>query len=318
MTGTPRLPALVGRLAVGAALLLPAASGAAELRASLEPGTVTVGDRVEVVLVLTAPRQELSGAPRFPIWDDRWGDAEIVEAEGVERLESRAGESLRYRQRLVLAAFRTGTVELPPKGVTVPGPNETAEVWTPAGLDFEVESVLPGGADVDELEPKPPEPPGGLPLGRAFWWTLAVTGSLAAALLLRLPRKDREERGAGRPRSAGEELDSALTAAAQAVTVEEGHVVLSLGLRRFLGRRFGFPAAESTTGEIRRQLRGRRCPPAVEGRVHEVLLACDRVKFARAPATRGALDARLEAAREIAGAVEDHLRPPEPRREVAA
>lgn len=316
MTWTLRLSA--PGLAFGAALLLPAASGAAELQVSLEPRTVTVGDRVEAALVLTVPRQELSGTPRFPVWDDRWGDAEIVEAEGMERLESRAGDPLRYRQRLVLAAFRTGTVELPPKGVTVPGPSETAEVWTPAGLGFEVESVLPGGAGSEELEPKPPEPPGGLPPGRAFWWTLAVAGSLAAALLLRRPQKDREDSGAGRLRTPGEELDAALVAASGASSAEEGHVVLSLGIRRFLGRRLGFPAAESTTGEIRRQLRGRRCPPAVEGRIHEVLLACDRVKFARAPTTRGALDARLEAAREIARAVEDHLRPPEPRREEAA
>lgn len=314
---TLRLPALGRRLALGAAVLLPAASGAAELDVTLEPGTVTVGDRVEAELALTVPREELSGTPRFPVWSERWGDAEIVEAGEAERVGSRSGETLRFRQRLVLTAFRTGAVELPPKGVGVPGPTETTGVWTPAGLAFEVDSVLPDGTDVEELEPRPPEPPAALPVGRAFWWTLTVTGALATALLLRLPRRGREKRSAEEPRPAREELDSALTSA-EAATAEGGHVVLSLGLRRFLGRSFAFPAAESTTGEIRRQLRGRRCPPGVEGRIHEVLLACDRVKFAREPVTRGALEARLEAAREIARAVEDHLRPPEPRREVAA
>jgi hypothetical protein len=89
-------------------------------------------------------------------------------------------------------------------------------------------------------------------------------------------------------------------------------VVLSLALRRYLGRAFGFPAAESTTSEVRRALRGRRVPAAVEARADELLRACDRVKFAREPVPRSTLEARVEAAREIAGEVGAHLAPPSP------
>ena len=293
-------------LPVALGFLLAATAGAAELAVALEPETATVGDRVEAVLVLTAAPDELAGEPRFPAWGERWGGAEILEAGAVEREAD--GGALRFRQRLVLAAFRTGTIELPPKQVAVPGPAATAELWTPAGLALEIESVLP--SDGGELEPRPPVPPGPLPLGRAFWSTLAALTALAGGAFLLARRRGGLATTAARPRTPEEELDAALATAGSAPAPEEGHVVLSLGLRRFLGHRFGFPAAESTTGEIRRQLRSRRCPPLLEGRIQEVLLACDRVKFAREPATRPALDARIEGVREIARGVDDHLRPP--------
>lgn len=307
-----RAVALAGLATLAVAALLPRAARAAELTVTLDPEAATVGDRVQAELLLSAGQGELDGDPRSPVWGDRWGGAEIVEAGPVERLRGGAGGAPRFRQRLVLAAFRTGTVELPPKQVAVPGREATEELWTPAGLALEIDSVLPTEAEGKELEPRPPAPPEPLPLGRAFWWTLAALTGLAAGALLLIRRRREVPRSARRPPTPGEELEASLVAAGQAPAPAEGHVLLSLGLRRFLGRRFGFPAAESTTGEIRRQLRRRRCPPALEGRIHEVLQACDRVKFAREPVAAPALEARIEAAREIGRGVDDHLRPTAP------
>lgn len=292
-------------------LLLPCAAGATELAVTLEPATATVGDRVEAVLLLSGAAEELTGEPRFPAWDERWGGAEILEVGPVESVTAETPAGFRFRQRLVLTAFRTGVMELPPKQVAVPGPLATAEVWTPAELALRVESVLPPATSGEELDPRPPAPPAALPLGRAFWSTFAVMAGLAAAALVLARQRHALPVATARPRSASEELAAALAAATAAPTPEAGHVVLSLGLRRFLGRRFGFSAAESTTSEIRRELRGRRCPAALEGRVHEILLACDRVKFAREPATRPALEARVVGAREVAEAADLHLQPAE-------
>jgi hypothetical protein len=294
-------------------LLLPAAAGAAELTVAIGPGPATVGDRIEAVLVLSVDPGELDGQPRFPAWDERWGAAEIVEAGPVARVVESGGEGgLRFRQRLVLTAFRTGAVELPPKQVAVPGKGATAELWTPEGLALHVESVLPAEAGSGELEARPPAPPEPLPLGRAFWWTLAALSVLTAGAAFLARRRHASRAAAAPPRSPRDELDASLAAAAREPAAEAGHVLLSLALRRFLGRKLGFPAAESTTAEIRRQLRGRRCSPGLEARAHEVLQACDRVKFAREPTARPALEARIEAAREIAGGIEDHLRPRPP------
>lgn len=307
----PGIRTAAARLACAGALLAAAPAAAATLEVTLEPRTATVGDRVEAVLVLAAAAGELAGDPRFPVWGERWGAAEIVEAGPVER---RGGE---HRQRLILAAYRPGSLELPPKRVAVPGPAGTAELWTPADLVLQVDSVLPAGDEGEAVEPRPPVPPRALPLGAAFWWTAAALGLLAAGAAALAVRRHRPAAGSPARRLApAAELEKAfrsiLEGAGRDAAPEEGHVVLSLALRRYLGRSFGFPAAESTTSEVRRELRGRRVPATVETRSDELLRACDRVKFAREPVARSTLEARIEAAREIAGQVEAHLAPPAP------
>lgn len=303
-------------LSLGALLAAAAPAGAAAVHVTLPPGPLTVGDRAEIVVTVTGERDEVAGEPRFPAWGERWGDAEIVEVGPVVPAFGTADQSgapRLYEQRLVLAAYRPGLVELPPRPIALPGPEGTAELSTPAGLALQIDSVLPAelaDAEGSEIEARPPAPPRSLPLGGAFWVTLAGGCAMLLGLFLIARRRRRASAPVSRaaPR---DELAAALAAAAEAPEPAAGHVALSLGLRRFLGRSFGFRAAESTTTEMRRLLRSREAPAAVEARVHEVLSACDRVKFAREPTSRETLAVRIEAAREIAAAVERHLRPPE-------
>lgn len=303
-------------LAAAAVLALAAApAGALEVTATVAPETLTVGDRAEVVLTLSGDHSELVGEPRFPAWGDRWGVAEIVEAGPVEPAFGASEETGRLRlfeQRLVVTAFRPGTVALPPRKIALPGRDGTVELATPAGLALRIDSVLPeelADTEASEIELRPPAPPRRLPLGLPFWTSLAAGGAILLGLFL-LSRRRRAASAPAVVRSPGDELAAALAAAADAPEPEAGHVRLSLGLRRFLGRSFGFRAVESTTSEVRRRLRSRHAPAGAEARIHEILLACDRVKFAREAASREALEARVEAAREIARQVEEHLRAP--------
>ncbi len=315
MTRAASLACTALLLPLAALLASPGPAGAAAVAVTLPPEPLTVGDRVEVVVTVTGERGEVAGEPRFPAWGESWGDAEIVEAGPVVPAYGTAedGGARLYEQRLILVAFRPGLVELPPRPIALPGPEGTAELSTPAGLALRIDSVLPeelAETEGSEIEARPPAPPRPLPLGAAFWATLASGCALLFGLFL-LARRGRRA-AVPAPRAAPrDELAAALAAAAEAPEPVAGHVVLSLALRRFLGRSFGFRAAESTTTEVRRQLRGRRAPATVEARVHEVLAACDRVKFAREATTREALEARIEAAREVAAEAERHLRPPE-------
>lgn len=302
-------------LPLGALLASAGPAGAAAVEVTLPSGPLTVGDRAEVVVTVTGERDEVAGEPRFPAWGESWGDAEIVETGPVVPafgMPEEGGARL-YEQRLVLVAFRPGLVELPPRPIALPGPEGTAELSTPAGLALRIDSVLPeelAETRGSEIEARPPAPPRPLPLGAAFWATFA--GGCAVLLGLALLARRGRRAAAPAPHAAPrDELAAALAAAAAAPEPVAGHVALSLALRRFLGRSFEFRAVESTTTEVRRQLRARRAPAAVEARAHEVLAACDRVKFARESTTREALEARIGAAREVAAEIERHLRPPE-------
>jgi len=294
-------------------LTLPAAAQTApKVEVALGPhDQLTVGDRVEALLTLRADPATLSGEPRFPVWGTTWGGADVLEKESPQRIEEHGATV--WRQRLVLAAFRIGKVDLSPVEVAVPLRDRTIQVRTPAGLALTVRSVLPPGQETPA--PKPPAPPRQLPIGAAFWWTLAASGLTLALLGWLLWRRRRAEgpEEAARPQLAPfEELLGELDRIAAEPSVLRLHTRLSLALRAYLGRSLGFAAAESTTSEIHRLLLARRMPGALVRQIVELLRACDLVKFARQDVGEERARERLAAARQVARETETWARPVEP------
>ncbi len=327
---------------VGAQAAAEPPRGEIRLDVELAPGVHTVGDRVAATLSLRVPAGSLAGEPRFPAWrpvppeggpadataggQRSWGDAEVVAAGPIEREER--GETVIFRQRLVLAAFTPGRLPLPPIGVALPLAGGTIETTTPPDLALVIASVLPppatAGAGTDrrsaEPAPRPPAPPRPLPLGTRFWWTAALGTLACLAALAWAYRRTRPARRSASSAAAGadptarpdlspfEELAAALEAARRAVP-ETGHALLSLAVRRYLGRRLRFPGPESSTSEVHRELTGRRLPAGVAVRAVDLLRACDLVKFARRRTDADALGTRAATALAVAREVEDDLRP---------
>jgi hypothetical protein len=270
------------------------------------------------VLTLRADPAALAGEPRFPAWGTTWGDAEILEKAEPQRVQEKEGATAGngatvWRQRIVLAAFRPGQVDLPPVDVAVPLRDQTTQAQTPAGLSFTLRSVLPAG---EEPAPKPPAPPRQLPIGDAFWWTLAGSLLVLLAVAWALRRRLRAEAAAAEvPRPAlapFEELLGELDLLAAEPSVVRLHTRLSLALRSYLSRSLSFPAAESTTSEIHRILLSRRIPGAVVRQMVELLRACDMVKFARQEVGEERSQERIATARQLAREIETWARPVEP------
>jgi hypothetical protein len=280
------------------------AQSGARVEVKLFPETITVGDRVTAELALVGA-EEMVGPPRFPSWRRGWGDAEVLEASEPERV----GDA--WRQRLVLTGFAPGALALPPVEVVVPLAGGTVKVLTPEGVSIEVRSVLPPGDETPK--PKAEKPPVGLPIGEAFWWSLAVGGLLLAGAIA-LYAWSRRGIDAGEEEPALEplpELLGELERLAAETSSLRVHTRLSHAFRRYLGRAAGFPALERTTTEIHRQLLGRRLPAPVVRGVVELLRACDLVKFARQEVGRVETAGRVERARSLGEELERELRPPD-------
>lgn len=273
---------------------------------SLNPRQVTVGDRIEAVLTLRANPAALAGDPRFPAWSRTWGEAEVLEKEEAKRVGAV------WQQRVVLAAFRTGKIDLPPVAVAVPLRDRTLQVKTP-NLAIQVRSVLPPGEE--NPKPKPAAPPRMLPIGEAFWWTLAALSALALLALWGAWRQSRrkvaEAEAARPPLPPFDELLRELDGLGDDPSAVRLHTRLSHALRHYLGRSLDFPALESTTSEIQRRLSLRLPGPLVRP-VIELLRACDLVKFARQEVGQERTQERIAAARRTAREIEQHLRPVEP------
>ncbi|MFQ5526547.1 MAG: hypothetical protein ACE5GX_09830 [Thermoanaerobaculia bacterium] len=283
----------------------------AALDVEVSPKTVRVGDLVEATLVLTTDG-ELSGGPMFPNWQLHWGTAEIRGTGDIVRTGGEGGAT-RFEQTVQLAAFRPGDVVLPPTAVELPTPAGTEpQIVISAPASFEIVSVLPREGD-GTIEPKPPESPRALPAGRAFWWTAGILAALVAVLLaLILRKRTPKETFVGEVLDPWEALEQALARLATATDPETVFTGLSLELRRYLGRCLAFPAAESTTTELRRRLLRSGLPSAICGDVVGLLLEADSVKFAKQAPKAGRLEQCLAEAHDAAGEVRAFLRPSEP------
>jgi hypothetical protein len=289
------------------------AQGQPRLDVTLNPREVTVGDPIEAVLTLHAPAAGLSGDPRFPVWTASWGDAEILATKPPEKT-GEANGTVTWEQRIVLVGFRTGKIDLPPVAVAVPLKASTLQVPTPAGLGFDVRSVLP--ANEKDPRPKPAAPLRQLPIGAAFWWTLAGLSALCGLLLWGLWRQSRRraaEAEAARPALPPfDELAGTLDALETEPSMLRLHTRLSLALRQYLSRTLGVPALESTTSEVHRTLVSHRLAAPLVRQTVELLRACDLVKFARQEVGESRGRERVAAARQLARDLDKALRPPEP------
>jgi len=290
----------------------------APVQVHLAPNAPTVGDHVQATITLRARASDLADEPRFPPWGKTWGEAEIVEQSKPVKVSEQGGIAV-YEQRLVLTAFRTGPVPLPPVEIAAPTKAGTALAQTPAGLALAVRSVIP--QNEKDPKPKPPAAMRPLPIGERFWWTVAIltAACLAGAWLLW-----RRRRAVGSPAVAVpllpplEELTAELDRLGAEPSMIALHTRLSLALRRYLGRRLPFPAVESTTSEIQRQLLSRRMPGPLVRQAVELLRACDLVKFARQEVAEARARERTASALGIARELEEHLSPRQPEQLEAA
>jgi len=283
----------------------------APVTVSLAPNGLTVGDHAQATISLRVPA-DLVDAPRFPVWGKTWGEVEIVEKYEPAKV-SEAGGTAVWEQRLVLAAFKPGRVPLPPARIAIPLKTGTVQATTPAGLTIDVQSVIPQGEK--DPKPKPAEALRPLPLGERFWWTVAGLSAvclLGAWMLYRQSRRATDAPAAVPALPPLEELAAELDRLRAEPSMIAMHTRLSLALRRYLGRRLPFPAVESTSSEIQRQLLSRRMPGPLVRQTVELLRACDLVKFARQEVGEAQARERAEAARRIAGEFETHLAPREP------
>jgi hypothetical protein len=296
---------------LSALLAAPLLAQPAPVTVSLAPNGLTVGDPAQATITLRVPAEDLAGEPRFPVWGKTWGEAEIVWRGEPVKVSERDGSAV-WEQRLMLAAFKPGRVPLTPVQIAVPLRTGTVQAATPAGLALAVRSVIP--PEEKDPKPKPAAALKPLPLGERFWWTVAVLSALcllAAWLLMRQRRKAAASTAAVPALPPLEELAAELDRLRAEPSMVALHTRLSLALRRYVGRRLPFPAVESTTSEIQRQLLSRRMPGPLVRQTVELLRACDLVKFARQEVGETTGRERTETARRIAGELEAYLSPRE-------
>lgn len=253
---------------------------------------LTVGDRFKLELTVKHYRNTKVGEPFSPSLDPFM----ILDRKSVTRY---AGDTIVDVHTLTMAAFATGEPKIPPFIVPYPSEGEVVAAASDS-IPVKVASVMSKDMkDINDLKPQI-QFPNFLPI-----WI--ILGIMAAAGLgyagWRLYRRYRRIKLYGAPLP--DPWDEAL-AALEKIPVEDwlgsGHFkrhyyTVSEVLKRYLTRRFGFPALDQTTTEIVRAMKSAKTPER-EG-FGEFFQRADMVKYAKFVPPLAEMESVIPTAREL-------------------
>lgn len=263
----------------------------------LDTTWMPIGGQTTLTLTLTR-RPDQTGEVAFPAFagDTIAGGLEVLSFLGGDTLlatDERGEDAIAYRRQWRVTCWDTGYVAIPPVPVTFNGDTlESNPLLLQIGVpQIEDPNTMAAPADVIAVEWTFAEQ-----LQRALPWILAVLGlaALAAAGVWAYRKYFRREDTADRPTArpaaplepahvvALRELERIQARAAWQRGDEKGHhAATSMVVRTYVERRFGLPALERTTIEIRRGLNGLGLRDEDKVMLLELLELTDLVKFAK-------------------------------------
>ena len=264
---------------------------------SLAPPSPRLGDPLALTLTVSA---EPGVTVEMPAFGDALGRFAIVDY--APREETTENGKLLLSQRYTLQASASGRQRIPRLRVEfvderddINGSGDGRDDQRAAKarellteeLGFEVESVLPEGAVVDELRPARPM----LAELQGPWWArhwpwfavgvLALAGAVGG-LLVWLRRTDQRARTTAFERAIERLERLQRRGLPSTAELDAWYVELSDIVRRYIEARFGLRAPELTTEEFLAEAgRSAELTPSHRSLLSAFLERCDRVKFAR-------------------------------------
>lgn len=284
-----------------------AAQSPVTMQAEIDRDVVTVGDRIRVTVRLTLPENAQADLTSL---ESQFGDLELLVVGLSQDVVTPNGQR-EVTATYGVAAFRTGTTELPALTMQVRLPDGSNTTASTSPLPVNVESVIPPGenpTDVRDLKPQITYPlVSGISPRRVALIVAAAALALAAALLLL--RWLRRPQAVITPLPAPPPSPEAVARAeleriAGLGLLEQGdikqfHALMAACVRRYLTARYRFPAFAMTTTELKRYMEdfgvGRWQARLVAG----LLTESDAVNFAQYVPARTRCEQNLEMAYRI-------------------
>ena len=264
---------------------------------SLAPPNPRLGDPLVLTLTVSA---EPGVTVEMPAFGDALGRFAIVDY--APREETTEYGQARFSQRYTLQASASGRQRIPQlrvefvderDGIDGSGDERDSQRAAKARellteeLGFEVESVLPEGAVVDELRPARPM----LAELQGPWWArhwpwfavgVLVLAGTVGGLLVWLRRADQRARTTAFERAIERLERLQRRGLPGSADLDAWYVELSDIVRRYIEARFGLRAPELTTEEFLAEAgRSAELTPSHRSLLSAFLERCDRVKFAR-------------------------------------
>ena len=275
---------------------------AATVQTSLSPARARVGDLLQL-------RVTVEGNGNATVeWPPFHPDSSTFQLISVDS----AGK-LPHERIFNLALYDTGHYLLAPQAIVLHAAKSNETLYT-RPLAVQIVPTLPDTASV----PQPIRGPRGLPLTlrdilSLAIWPLVILAVGAAAFLLWRSRKKRQPEKIALPEFILPAHELALQELIQLRDkkypqkgmLKEFFSELSEVLRRYIERRYGFPALEMTTWDIEQELRRDDFPQILHGEGLLVLRESDLVKFAKYLPPWQSCDEHLDCAFRIVEATKE-------------
>ncbi len=271
--------------------LWTAAAQQPRVTARVEPDSIFIGDRFEVVIEV---EKDLVQTVSFPAFDSPDRRIELVGVGAVDTLE-RAGRRLKLARRYELAAFEEGRLNLGAPGVLYADKNIVDTLYAPESLvvrvaTFQLDSTSHA---IFDLKPQRTLPFRLAEIRGYLLWGLLALLLLAAAVLLFdrwLKRRGRRLRDLFQPAPPLPPHVAAIRALEalhhrklwQNRQYKAYYSALTEILRTYLAGRWEIGAMEMTTDEILTAMRGVELPDKARMDLAAILRDADLVKFAKA------------------------------------
>jgi hypothetical protein len=257
-----------------------------------EKSELTVGDPVQITLVVTHPAEHQVIAPEL---ETNWGNFTVLGQSPLTTVNNRDGTET-STQVIDVRLFAPGTFTTPPVPVTVSnGAGELSQVIAPP-IDVTITSVLAEG----DNELRDIKPQAELPFSALTPWLVGgLLGALALATLAFLWWRRRRARLALVTADNRPPHEVALDELVRITELrlpeqrrfKEHYTLTSDCLRTYMERSYDIPVLERTTGEVQTSLRNASVEPAVARRITAFLDDSDLVKFSKfTPDVKSAYD----------------------------
>lgn len=263
-----------------------------EITARIEPDSVMIGDRFDLVIDVD---KDLVQVVEFPEFEDKPGSPiELHKEYPVDTLE-RDGRHLKLRKRYTLAAFEEGKWNLGRPAVLYADKNIVDTLWARDSLYLEIATFQIDSTSQSIYDVKPQW---NMPFrfgevsGYAKWGVLALLVLLAAAYALKRYLESRGKRLGDLFKPAPPQPPHVVAIRAlealhhqklwQNNKHKQYYSALTDILRTYIAARWGFGAMEMTSDEIIETIRTEELPDKARMDLTAILRDADLVKFAKA------------------------------------
>lgn len=281
-----------------------------DISSQVDRSEITIGDRVHYEIKVVYPKEGRLELPSV------LGNLGAFEVKDYQASEPKDAGNLRIQTwRFDISTFTVGKYTLPPQIIEYrEGKDTAAQVYYTQPIEINVKRTSPETVkDIADIAPLAPvEAP-------TPWLLYGLGGALALALALVLWRMLRKKAPVAAAKPALPPFEEAMEALAglkdlsliRQNRAREFCFALSEILRRYLSRRYGIDALESTTAEFLGKARTLPVTPAQKQWLAAFCEKTDLVKFANAPLLESDAGALL-------GETGDFVRQTRPREDQAA